>query len=93
MLAEHGAVSEPVARAMAEGARRNLGADWSVAITGIAGPDGGSDEKPVGTVHLAWAGPAGGVDHRHVRFPGSRDWVRALSAQAALEGLRRRLLA
>jgi nicotinamide-nucleotide amidase len=93
MLAEHGAVSEPVARAMAEGARRNLGADWSVAITGIAGPDGGSDEKPVGTVHLAWAGPAGGVDHRHVRFPGSRDWVRGLSAQAALEGLRRRLLA
>lgn len=93
MLAEHGAVSEPVARAMAEGARRNLGADWSVAITGIAGPDGGSDEKPVGTVHLAWAGPDGGVDHRHVRFPGSRDWVRALSAQAALEGLRRRLLA
>jgi nicotinamide-nucleotide amidase len=93
MLAEHGAVSEPVARAMAEGARRNLGADWSVAITGIAGPDGGSDLKPVGTVHLAWAGPDGAVDHRRVRFPGSRDWVRALSAQAALEGLRRRLLA
>ncbi|HSL82842.1 MAG TPA: CinA family nicotinamide mononucleotide deamidase-related protein, partial [Thermoanaerobaculia bacterium] len=93
MLAENGAVSEPVARAMAEGARRHLEADWAVAITGIAGPDGGSEEKPVGTVHLAWARPDGTVDHRRVRFPGSREWVRALSAQAALEGLRRRLLA
>lgn len=93
MLAEHGAVSEPVARAMAEGARRKLEADWAVAITGVAGPSGGSEDKPVGTVHLAWAGPDGSVDHRRVRFPGSREWVRALSAQAALEGIRRRLLA
>ncbi len=92
LLAEHGAVSEPVARAMASGAREALGADWSLAITGIAGPTGGSEAKPVGTVHLAWAGP-GGVSHRRVRFLGDRDRVRRLSAQVALEGLRRRLVA
>jgi nicotinamide-nucleotide amidase len=92
LLAEHGAVSEPVARAMAEGARRALGCDWALAVTGVAGPGGGSDEKPVGTVDLAWAGP-GVTDHRRVRFLGARERVRALSAQAVLEGLRRRLLA
>jgi nicotinamide-nucleotide amidase len=93
LLAEHGAVSEPVARAMAEGARRALGCDWALAVTGVAGPGGGSDEKPVGTVDLAWAGPGGATDHRRVRFLGARERVRALSAQAVLEGLRRRLLA
>lgn len=55
----HGAVSEPVARAMAEGARRSLNAQFGVGITGIAGPDGGSDEKPVGTVYIACSGPGG----------------------------------
>lgn len=90
-LAEHGAVSEPVARAMADGARERLGGDWAVAITGIAGPGGGSPDKPVGTIHLAWAGP-GGTSHRRVRFLGSRERIRKLSAQVALEGLRRRLL-
>jgi len=93
LLAEHGAVSEPVARAMAEGARRALGSDWALAVTGVAGPGGGSDEKPVGTVDLAWAGPGGATDHRRVRFLGARERVRALSAQAVLEGLRRRLRA
>lgn len=93
LLAEHGAVSEPVARAMAEGARRRLAAGWSLAVTGVAGPGGGTEEKPVGTVHLAWAGPEGDTGHRLVRVPGTRERVRALSAQAALEGLRRRLLA
>lgn len=93
VLAEHGAVSEAVARAMAEGARERLGADWAIAITGIAGPDGGSEEKPVGTVDFAWAGPDGGTDCRRRRFLGDRDRVRRLSAQTALERLRRRLLA
>jgi nicotinamide-nucleotide amidase len=94
LLAEHGAVSEPVARAMAEGVRRALGSDWGIGITGVAGPGGGSEAKPVGTVHLAVAGPgAGEVEHRQVRLPGDRDRVRRFSAQMTLEMLRRRLLA
>jgi nicotinamide-nucleotide amidase len=94
MLAEHGAVSEPVARAMAEGARRTLGSDWAVGITGVAGPGGGSEAKPVGTVHLAVAGPGDGeIEHRQLRLPGDRNRVRRFSTQIVLEMLRRRLLA
>lgn len=94
MITEHGAVSEPVARAMAEGARRAFGSDYGVGITGIAGPGGGSEAKPVGTVHVAVAGPREeDVEHRKFRFPGDRDRIRRFSAQAALEMLRRRLLA
>jgi len=94
MIDEHGAVSEPVARAMAEGARRTLGSDWAVGITGVAGPGGGSEAKPVGTVHLAVAGPRDGeVEHRQLRLPGDRDRVRRFSTQIVLEMLRRRLLA
>ena len=97
LLREHGAVSEPVARAMAEGVCRALGSDWGVGITGVAGPGGGSEAKPVGTVHIAAAGPdpAGErlVTHRKVRFPGDRDRVRWQASQLALELLRRRLLA
>ncbi|MFL6234407.1 MAG: competence/damage-inducible protein A [Thermoanaerobaculia bacterium] len=94
MIVEHGAVSEPVARAMAEGVRRELGSDWGVGITGIAGPGGGSEEKPVGTVHLAVAGPRDGeVEHRHVRLPGDRNRVRRFATQILLEMLRRRLIA
>jgi nicotinamide-nucleotide amidase len=94
MLREHGAVSEPVARAMAEGVRRALGSDWGIGITGVAGPGGGSDAKPVGTVHLAVAGPQDtDVEHRKVRFPGNRESVRAQAAQLALDLLRRRLIA
>jgi nicotinamide-nucleotide amidase len=102
LLAEHGAVSEPVAVAMACGVRERLGATYGLGITGVAGPSGGSDAKPVGTVHLALAGPAaddagsgGGsvlIEHRRVRFPGDRERVRWMSTQLALEMLRRHLL-
>lgn len=94
LLAAHGAVSEPVARAMAEGVRRAFGSDYGVGITGVAGPGGGSEAKPVGTVHIAVAGPRDGeVEHRKVRFPGDRERVRWQSAQLGLEMLRRRLRA
>jgi nicotinamide-nucleotide amidase len=91
-IEEHGAVSEPVARAMAEGARSRLGVDIAVAITGIAGPGGGSEQKPVGTVVVAVAAPAGTTVHTF-RFPGSRDQVKFQSSQAALNMLRSTLMA
>lgn len=84
MLEEHGAVSEPVARAMAEGARRLMGSDLSVSITGIAGPDGGSAEKPVGTVHLAVC-DENGTEYKRVRLHGNRGTVRRASAMWALK--------
>jgi nicotinamide-nucleotide amidase len=90
LIAEHGAVSEPVARAMAEGVRAGAGATWGLAVTGIAGPDGGSDDKPVGTVHLGLAGPSG-TEHRRVRLFGDRHRIQALAAHTALDLLRRRL--
>lgn len=91
LLASHGAVSEPVARAMAEGARSRGRATWGVGVTGIAGPTGGSDEKPVGTTFVAVAGP-GGTQARSLRLPGGREQVKVLASQAALELLRRALL-
>lgn len=92
-LATHGAVSEAVAMAMAEGIRRAAGTDYGVGITGIAGPDGGSEAKPVGTVHIAVRGP-GSDDriHRLARFPGDRERIRQFASQMALEMLRRALL-
>lgn len=87
LLAAHGAVSEPVARAMAERVREIAGASWGVGITGIAGPSGGSPEKPVGTVHLALAGP-GGTDHWQRRYPGDRERIRRIAAGDALNRLR-----
>lgn len=90
VLVEHGAVSEPVARAMAEGVRRRLGADWGVGVTGIAGPSGGTAEKPVGLVHWAVAGPTG-VEAAHRVFSGDRDVVRSWSMNAVLDMLRRSL--
>ncbi|MFZ5480992.1 MAG: CinA family nicotinamide mononucleotide deamidase-related protein [Myxococcota bacterium] len=87
-LVEHGAVSEPVARQLAEGVRAHVGTTWGIGVTGIAGPTGGTPEKPVGTVHLAVAGP-GGTIHRRLRFPYDRDRVLTFSAAAALDLLRR----
>ena len=94
LLDQHGAVSDPVAEAMAVGVRRRLGADWGVAITGIAGPAGGTPAKPVGLVHIAVAGPDGAVClARRYGDSRGRDWVRRLSAGDALDQLRLRLLA
>jgi nicotinamide-nucleotide amidase len=87
LLAAHGAVSEPVARAMAEGVRAAAGATWGVGITGIAGPSGGTPEKPVGTVHLALAGPAA-TESLVRRYPGDRERIRRQAAFEALNQLR-----
>jgi nicotinamide-nucleotide amidase len=90
VLIEHGAVSEPVARAMAAGVRQRLGSDWGLGVTGIAGPTGGSDDKPVGLVHWAVAGRDGVWADHHV-FSGDRDVVRTWSMNSVLDLLRRRL--
>jgi nicotinamide-nucleotide amidase len=91
LLASAGAVSAETAAAMAAGARRAARADIAVAITGIAGPDGGTPDKPVGLVFIAIEGPAGDRVRR-IHFPGSRERVRFQASQAALEMLRRGLL-
>ncbi len=92
-LEHHGAVSEPVARAMALGARHRLGADWGIAVTGIAGPGGGSTSKPVGLVIFAVASNQG-IATISKRFGASRGrhWIRTLSVGTALDLLRRQLL-
>jgi nicotinamide-nucleotide amidase len=87
LIAEHGAVSEPVAQAMADGIRTRTGADVGLAVTGIAGPGGGTPEKPVGTVAIAVVTPAGDRV-RTYHFLGSREMVKFQSAQAALNMLR-----
>jgi nicotinamide-nucleotide amidase len=89
-LSEHGAVSEPVAVAMARGVRRRMRATFGIGITGIAGPDGGTDAKPVGTVVICVCGPNDDeVVVKTVRLPGERAMVRRLSVQTALDMLRR----
>jgi len=90
-LERHGAVSEATARAMAQGALTHSRADWSVAITGIAGPTGGSPEKPVGTVCFAWGWKDGGCEAQTCHFAGDRAAVREQSVRHALRGLLVRL--
>lgn len=87
LLAKHGAVSEPVARAMAEGERKAAGTDYALAITGVAGPDGGSAEKPVGLVFVALAGPKG-TQVLERKLWGDRGRVQVLACAAALDLLR-----
>ena len=86
-LDRHGAVSVATAQAMAQGALRRSRADWSVAITGIAGPTGGSPDKPVGTVCFGWAGPDGFTPTELCHLAGSRAEVRAQSVAYALHGV------
>ncbi|HEX8078379.1 MAG TPA: nicotinamide-nucleotide amidohydrolase family protein, partial [Chthoniobacterales bacterium] len=92
LISEHGAVSEQVAQAMAEGARRSARADFALATTGIAGPSGGTEQKPVGTVFIALAAGSHGTTIDKRFFPDDRPTFKELTTQAALEMLRRRLL-
>jgi nicotinamide-nucleotide amidase len=92
LIEAHGAVSEPVVRAMATGAVVNAHAHWSVAVTGIAGPTGGSADKPVGSVWFGWATPQG-VFTEHQRFDGDRRAVRQATVAHALGGLLQRIRA
>ena len=91
LIEQHGAVSEEVARAMAEGARKRAGSTYALATTGIAGPDGGSEEKPVGTVYVALADQKE-TKVRKLFFPSDRETFKQLVAQLGFEMLRRRLI-
>jgi nicotinamide-nucleotide amidase len=90
LIEEHGAVSKPVAQALAEGIRRNAKADMGIGITGVAGPSGGTPEKPVGLVFISLADERG-TQVREFRFPGDRERIRYWASQAALEIIRRRI--
>jgi nicotinamide-nucleotide amidase len=95
-LIDNGAVSEAVVREMAEGALKLSGADFSVAVSGVAGPDGGTDEKPVGTVWFAWSTRGSGgitMETDLQQFEGDRDNVRMQTVLHGLRGVRRRLSA
>ncbi len=92
LLEEHGAVSEPVAQAMARGARDRTGSTFSLSVTGVAGPSGGTERAPAGTVCIGLAHP-GGCDAWRFRFPGDRVRVRTVAVQTALDLLRRQLAA
>jgi nicotinamide-nucleotide amidase len=90
LLAEYGAVSEEVVRTMAESSRRRFGADWAIATSGIAGPDGGTPDKPVGTVWVAWASQTG-VDAECLCLDGDREGIRLETVRRALLGLLKRV--
>jgi nicotinamide-nucleotide amidase len=91
LIASHGAVSEPVARQMADGALKNSGADFALATTGIAGPDGGTPDKPVGTVFVALSARRGVPVVKHHCFPTDRETFKHLVSQTALDLLLRQL--
>jgi nicotinamide-nucleotide amidase len=86
MLETHTAVSEPVAKAMAEGARERTGSDYALSVTGFAGPD----DNDVGTMFIGLAGPEG-TEVRRLKMPGDRNRIRALTVQNSLDFLRQRL--
>ena len=88
MLRWHGAVSPEVAAPMAEGARRVSGADVALSLTGVAGPSGGSDDKPVGTVYIALARPDGTTESKHRLFTGDRARIQTLASYAGLQMVR-----
>ena len=93
-LENHGSVSEPVVEEMASGALNLSGADIAIAVSGVAGPDGGSDDKPVGTVWFAWAVRDGGkvrTDTSCQKFDGDRELIRELTVVYALQGIMDRL--
>jgi nicotinamide-nucleotide amidase len=92
LIAEHGAVSERVAKSMVEGARHQAKASFALATTGIAGPGGGTEEKPVGTVFIALASQHAATEVKQLFFPDDRPTFKELTTQAALEMLRRRLI-
>ncbi len=87
VLAHDGAVSEACAKAMAKGAKKAIGADYALAITGLAGPGGATPDKPVGLVYLALATPTGGVIVQKCHFAGDRDAVRSQTAAKGLDML------
>jgi len=87
LLSEYGAVSGPVARSMAEGVAAKTGSDVGISVTGVAGPTGGTDEKPVGTVHMALFAHGQTTDH-HYHFSGSRKEIQEITAQSALNLIR-----
>ena len=93
-LEEFGAVSEAMVREMVDGALRLSGADFAIAVSGVAGPDGGSEEKPVGTVWFAWAvrtNDQSEIDAEKRHLKGDRDQIRAQTVVIALQGVRERL--
>ena len=93
-LVDHGSVSEPVVREMAEGALHLSGSDIAVAVSGVAGPDGGTDEKPVGTVWFAWAMREHGkerIETSRQNFSGDRELIRELTVAHALQGVIERM--
>lgn len=91
LLEAHGAVSQPVAEAMAQSARQLAHADWAMAVSGVAGPSGGTADKPVGTVWIAWAGPQGCLLSERFYWPTDRATVRAQTVYCALARLKKLL--